>query len=97
MLTQFQQQFRQEFEIKSAAYVKETEGKSGMAWGNEENKGPPKEEQVLDEIVQAGIEDEYLNLTDVIMRQNIFESGIQFVFALLTKQSFALYPDMHMQ
>lgn len=67
-----------------------------MVWGNEENKGPPKEEQVLDEVVKAAIEDEYFNLMDIIMKQDIFASEIQFVFALLTKSTFAFYGDMHM-
>jgi len=35
-------------------------------------------------------------LSDQILQQDIFESGIQFVFALLTKTSFELYEDMHM-
>jgi hypothetical protein len=51
---------------------------------------------VLDEVVKAAIEDEYFSLMDIIMKQDIFASEIQFVFALLTKSTFAFYGDMHM-
>lgn len=46
--------------------------------------------------MKGQLEDEFGELTDKIMEQDIFDNGFQFVFALLSKTHLTLYEDMHM-
>ena len=46
--------------------------------------------------MKGQLEDEFGELTDKIMEQDIFDNGFQFVFALLSKTHLTLFEDMHM-
>ena len=55
------------------------------------------ESQVLDDVIQNFVQDEFAVLSEQILRQDLTDSQIRYVFALLNTKSFQLFKDMHMQ
>jgi hypothetical protein len=54
------------------------------------------ESQVLDDVIQNFVQDEFAVLSEQILRQDLMDSQIRYVFALLNTKSLQLFKDMHM-
>lgn len=56
-----------------------------------------EESEVLDDVILNFVQDEFATLSDQILKQDLLDSQIRYVFALLNTKKFQLFKDMHMQ